>query len=151
TEQSRHWGDRAWRSTRALLNQRCHSLAQASAGQFGKFLHNALIYRPFERNDQFGKVSHRFPAPADELGLVPAARACNIDFGILPRETHRNPFLSLSAIASLPGAACHGARNVIDQPVGDLADLFNRANAGLLVKLALGGCPGILARVDPAL
>src|SRR5262249_21052159 len=55
------------------------------------------------------------------------------------------------AIAALPGAAGHRARDVIDQPVGHLAELLDRADAGLLVEFALGRLPGVLAGIDAAL
>src|ERR1700737_3589654 len=121
-----------------------------TAREPGKFLHHALVDRALERNDQVGKILHRLPAPADELRLV-AAGARDIDFGILPGETNRVPFLPLAAIAALPGAAGNGAWNVIDQPVRDLTELLDRADAGFLIEFALGRRPGILAGIDPAL
>src|ERR1700692_2548720 len=99
-----------------------------AAREPGKFLHHALIDRPLERNDQVGEILHRLPAPADELRLVAAAGARDIDFGVLAGETHRVPFLPLAAIAALPGATGHGARDVVDQPVRDLAELLERAD-----------------------
>src|ERR1700688_5035222 len=122
-----------------------------AAREPGKFLHHALIDRPLERNDQFGEVLHRLPAPVDEFRLVTAAGAADVDFGVLAGETYRVPFLPLAAIAALPGAPGDGAWNVVDQPVRDLAELLDRADAGFLIELALRRRPGILAGIDPAL
>src|SRR6202035_5050121 len=122
-----------------------------AAREPGKFLHHALIDRPLEGNDQVGEILHRLPAPADELRLVAAAGARDIDLGVLAGETHRVPFLPLAAVAALPGATRHGARDVVDQPVRDLAELLDRAHAGLLVEFALGGLPGVLTGIDAAL
>src|ERR1700733_3794063 len=109
-----------------------------------EFLDHALVDRALERNDQVGQVFHRLPAPADELGLVAAAGACNIDFAVFAGETNRVPFLPLAAIAALPGPAGDGARNIVNQPVRDFAKLLDRADAGFLVKFTLGGFPGVL-------
>src|SRR5580692_1335813 len=135
---SPHWADR-------VLSR------LAAARQPGKFLHHALIDRPLERNDQIGKVAHRFPAPANELRLVTAAGAGDVDLGVVAGETDHVPFLPLPPIPALPGAPGNGARNVIDQPVGDLAELLDRADAGFLIKFAPGRRPGILAWIDTAL
>src|ERR1700722_50680 len=128
-----HSGRRASRSNQAQFTS-----GALAPREPGKFLHHALIDRPLEGNDQVGEVLHRLPAPADELRLVTAAGARDIDFGVLTGETHRVPFLPLAAIAALPGAPGDGARDVVDQPVRDLAELLDRADAGLLVELALG-------------
>src|SRR5919197_2151810 len=123
-----------------------------SAREAGEFLDHAFIDRTFERNDQVGEILHRLPAPAHEFGFVPAtAGAGDIDLGVLAGKAYREPFLPLPAIAALPGTAGHGAWNIVDQPVRDLAELLHRADAGLLVKLALGRFPGIFAGIDPAL
>src|SRR4029079_1176784 len=121
------------------------------AGEAGKFLHHALIDRPLERYDQFREIAHRLPAPVDEFGLVAAAGARDIDLAILAGEAYRVPFLPLPAIAALPGAPRNGARNIVDQPIGDFAELLDRSHAGFLVQLALRGGPGILAGIDAAL
>src|SRR3954453_8569604 len=92
------------------------------SGEAGKFLHHTFIDRPLERNDQVREILHRLPAPADEFGLVAATGVHDVDLGILAGEADREPFLPLSAIAALPGAAGHGARNIVDQPVGDFAE-----------------------------
>src|SRR5277367_2980755 len=113
-----------------------------------KFLHDAFIDRPLERHDQLGKILHRLPAPIDELGLVAVAGIGDVDLRILAGEAHREPFLALAAIAAFPGASGDGAGDVVDEPVGDLAELYDRADAGFLVKLALGGFPGIFAGID---
>src|SRR3984893_13571649 len=106
--------------------------ATLAAREIGEFLHHALINRPFERNDQFGKVLHRLPAPVDELRLMAtAAPARDIDLVVPADEANRVPFLPLAAIAALPGAPGNGAWNVVDQPVRDLAELLDRANTGV--------------------
>src|ERR1700756_5547873 len=115
-----------------------------------EFLDHALIDRALERHDQPGEVLHRLPAPADELGLVPAAGACDIDLIVLAGEAHREPLLPLAAVASLPGAPGDRARNIVGEPLADLAELLDRADAGLFVELALGGLPTILAGADAA-
>src|SRR5258708_3135478 len=117
----------------------------------GKFLHHALIHRPLERHDQVREVLHRLPAPVHEWGLVAAAGAGDVNLAIIAGEANREPFLALAAIAALPGAAGDRARNVVDQPVGDFAELLHRSNAGFFVKLAFGRGPGVLAGVDATL
>src|ERR1700733_3893609 len=140
----RHWGD--------TVLSRSSILARASiAGELRKFLHHALIDRPLERHDQIREIFHRLPAPFDELGLVAAAGAGDIDFLVVAGEANREPLLALAAIAALPGAPRHRARDVIGQPVRHLAELLDRADAGFLVELALGGFPGVLAGIDAAL
>src|ERR1700724_2383498 len=104
------------------------------AREVGKFLHHALVNRSLERHDQIGKIFHRLPSPADELGLVAAAGAGDVDFGVLAGEANRVPFLALAAIAALPGAAGNGARNIVDQPFRDLAEFLDRAHAGFLIE-----------------
>src|SRR5581483_4347564 len=95
---------------------------------------------------------HRLPAPAHEFRLVTAATGiCDIDLVVLAGEADGEPFLALAAITALPGSAGDRARDVVDQPFGELAELLHRADAGLLVKLALGRCPGVLAGIDAAL
>src|SRR5436190_14275708 len=121
------------------------------ARELGELFHHALIDRALERHDQFRQVLHRLPAPGDEFRLVAAAGLGDVDLGVLAGEARREPFLPLAAIASLPGAPGHGARNVVDQPVRDLAELLDRADAGLLIEFALGGRPGVLAGIDAAL
>src|SRR6185312_1944864 len=63
----------------------------------------------------------------------------------------REPFLALAAIAAFPGASRHSARNVVDQPVTDFGELFDRADVGFFIELALGRMPNILAGIDAAL
>src|SRR5262245_10470571 len=75
----------------------------------------------------------------------------HVDLAVLAREAHRVPFLPLAAIASLPGAPRDCARDVVGQPAGNLAELLDRAHAGFLIELALGGFPGVLAGIDAAL
>src|SRR4051812_25433144 len=81
-----------------------------AARETGKFLHHALINRPFERNDQCGQVLHRLPTPVHELRLVAtAAGTCDIDLVVLAGEANRVPFLPLAGIAAFPGAAADRA------------------------------------------
>src|SRR6478609_8022605 len=122
-----------------------------AAREAGEFLDHAFIDRALERNDQVREIFHRFPAPVHEFGLVSAAGTRNVDFSVLAGKAYREPFLSLPAVAALPGASCHGAWNVVDQPIRDFAEFLHRADAGFLVKLALGGLPGVLAGIDAAL
>src|ERR1700756_906215 len=119
--------------------------------ELGKFLDHALIDRALERHDQVRKIFHRLPTPIDEFGLVPAAEARDIDLGILAGKTNRVPFLPLATVTALPRPAGNGARNVIDQPVGDLAELLYRTDAGFLIEFALRRLPGILPGIDAAL
>src|SRR5262245_30328444 len=122
------------------------------ASEPGELLHHPLIDRPLERDDQLRKVLHRLPTPVDELRLVAAAAGIgDVDLAVLAGEARREPFLPLAPIAALPGPPRHGARDVVDQPVRDLAELLERADAGLLIKLALGRVPGVLAGIDAAL
>src|SRR3954469_3021274 len=122
-----------------------------TARQPGKLLHDALIDRTFERHDQLRQIAHRLPAPADELGLMAVRRLNHVDFLVVAGEPHGEPLLPLGTIAALPGAAGHGAWNVVDQPFRDFAELLHRLHAGLFIELALGGFPGILAGIDAAL
>src|SRR5579883_3053501 len=78
-------------------------------------------------------------------------RVLDIDLAVVAGEAHGEPFLPLAAIASLPGPSRHRARNVVGQPVPDFAELLDRPDAGLLIELALGGFPGVLAGIDAAL
>src|SRR5205085_4938669 len=94
---------------------------------------------------------HRLPAPGDELRLVAATRAGDVDLVVLAGETNRIPFLPLAAVAALPGAPGNGAGNVVDQPLRDLAKFLDRADAGFLIEFALGRLPRILAVIDTAL
>src|SRR5207237_6742411 len=107
-----------------------------------KFLHHPLIDRPLERDDQLRKILHRLPTPAHEFGFVAAAGTRDIDLAVLAGEARREPFLPLAAIAAFPGAPRDGARDVVDQPVRDLAELLDRADAGFLIEFTLGGFPG---------
>jgi len=122
------------------------------AREISEFLYHPLVDRALERHDQLGKILHRLPTPLDEFGLVAApGGARNVDLGVLAGESHREPFLALAAIAPFPGAPGHGARNVVDQPVTDLGALFDRADVGFFIELALGSVPGVLAGIDAAL
>src|SRR5690349_16524128 len=112
---------------------------------------NALINRALERNDEVRKVAHRLPAPLDELRLMPAVGLENVDLAVIPGEAQRVPFLRLPAVAALPGVLRDIGRQVVVEPVGNLAELLHRGDAGLLGEFAQRGRPWILALVDAAL
>src|ERR1700744_5290978 len=67
------------RCSRSNCNQRddCRAFVSNSRTLFAcegrEFLHDPLINRPFEGNDQLGQILDRLPAPVDEFGLWVAA------------------------------------------------------------------------------
>src|SRR5258705_1117235 len=75
----------------------------------------------------------------------------DVDLALVAGETQREPLLRLPAIAALPCLADDVARNVVAQPVLDLAELLDRADVGFLVKLAQCRRPRVLAGIDAAL
>src|SRR5437879_6083740 len=75
----------------------------------------------------------------------------DVDFVVIAGEAQREPLLFLPAIFALPGLADDVARNVVGEPVRDLAELVDRADVGLLVQLAACRPPRVLAGVDAAL
>src|SRR5690242_15717162 len=117
------------------------------ACELGKLLDHAFVDRAFERNDQLGEVLHRLPAPVDEFRLMAAAGVGDVDFAVLAGEAHREPLLPLAAIATFPGASGDGSWNVVDQPIADLAELFDRADAGFLIEFAPGRFPGVFTGI----
>ena len=75
----------------------------------------------------------------------------DVDLALVAGEAQREPFLRLAAIFALPGLADDLARDVVGQPIVDLAELLDRADVGLLVELAQRRRLWILALVDAAL
>src|SRR5207253_593750 len=96
-------------------------------------------------------VLHRLPAPIGEFRLVAAGGVGDVDLVLIADEAHRVPFLPLPAIFALPGLPDDLARDVVGEPLLDLAELLDRADIGFLVKLAQRRGPSILARIDAAL
>src|SRR5262245_7090819 len=121
------------------------------AGKLREFLRHALVHRPLERHHQLGEVGERLPAPLREFRLVAAGRVRDVDLALVAGEAQRVPSLRLSAILALPGLADDVARNVVGEPLLDRAEPLDRADVGLLVKLAQRRRPRILAAIDPAL
>ena len=115
-----------------------------------KLSDHALIDLALERNHETRKLVHVLPAPGDEFRLV-AARAGDVDLAFVAGKAQCEPFLRLPAILALPGLAEDVARDVVGQPVRDLAKLLDRADVGLLVELAQRRLVGVLALVDAAL
>src|SRR4051812_40466091 len=91
-----------------------------------KFPDHPLIGLPLERHHEAGQVAHRDPAPIDEFRLVSAGGRGDVDLPIVAGETQREPFLLLPAIFAAPRLADDGARDVVSDPAGDLAELFDR-------------------------
>src|ERR1700690_318628 len=83
---------------------------------------------------------------------MPAAAGMDdVDLAFLAGEAQRVPFLFLPAVFAAPGLADDLARNVVREPVGDLAELVDRTNAGLLIKLAQRCLVGVFVFIDAAL
>jgi hypothetical protein len=114
-------------------------------------LHHPLVGLALERHHQFGKIFHRLPAPLDELRIVSAARTFHVDLAVLAGKAQRVPFLFLAAVSSFPCLGADFFRNVVGHPIPDLAELFDRFDAGFLVELAKRRRIGLLALVDAAL
>src|SRR5262245_50432873 len=125
--------------------------SSAFLGKAREVLHHPLIDLAFERNDQRRQLFQLLPPPGGELGLVATSRMRDVDLAVVTGEAHREPFLRLAAIPALPGLTHDLARDVIVEPVRDLAELLDRADIGLLVELAQRSRPGVLARIDAAL
>src|SRR5262249_40557717 len=75
----------------------------------------------------------------------------DVDLVLIAGEAQREPFLCLPAVLALPGLADDVARDVVAQPILDLAELLDRADIGLLAQLAPRRRPWVLAPVDAAL
>src|SRR5690606_35510527 len=123
-------------------------LRRAKAGELA---HYAFKDRALERHALAWQDMPLLPATAHELGLVAVARVLDVDFAVAAREADRVPLLALATITPFPDAPGDGARDIVGQPLGDFAELFHRAGAGFLVKLAHRRRPGILAVIDAPL
>ena len=82
---------------------------------------------------------------------MPVAGGLDIDLAVGTEEAEGVPLLLLPAISAAPGLADDVAGNIVGKPVGDLAELLDRADAGFLVELAQRRLVGILVLVDAAL
>ncbi len=80
-----------------------------------------------------------------------AAGMHDIDLAFRAGEAQRVPFLFLPAVFAAPGLADDVARNVVSEPVRDLAELIDRADAGFFIELAQRGLVGVFVLVDAAL
>src|SRR6266436_7387409 len=105
-----------------------------SACEFREFPHYPFIGRSFERHHEIGKARHWLPFPGDEFGLMGASRRRNVDLDIVAGEAQRIPLLGLAAIPATPCLADDIARDVVGEPVVNLAETLDRADAGLLVE-----------------
>src|SRR5436190_1614177 len=84
-----------------------------------------LVDLALERDDERWKVAHRLPAPGVEFRLVAAGWMDDVDLAFVAGEAQRVPFLRLPAILALPGLADDLARDVVGEPVLDLAELLD--------------------------
>src|SRR6185312_1101912 len=75
----------------------------------------------------------------------------DVDLAVLAGEAQRVPLLALAAILAVPGLAGDLGRDVVAEPLLAAAELLDRADIGLLIELALGCRPGLLAGIDAAL
>ena len=98
-----------------------------------------------------GSVSIRSQRHSANSGLWPPAGRVDVDLALVAGEAQRVPLLRLPAILAAPGLADDLARDVVAQPLLDLAELLDRADVGLLVQFAQRRQPRVLALVDAAL
>src|SRR5436309_1686504 len=141
-------------AARAIAPRRLRSAGEGRRRSFHQMregIHHALIHRTLECDDKVRKVAHRLPAPLDEFRLVAAARIENVDFAVVAGKAQRVPLLRLPAEAALPGVLRDIGRQVVRQPFGDLAELLDRADVGLLAEFTQCRRPWVLALVDAAL
>src|ERR1700733_1131282 len=75
----------------------------------------------------------------------------DVDLIFCADKAHREPLLRLAAIFALPGLTDEVARNVVFEPVRDLADALDGADIGFFAQLALRRRPGLFAGIDAAL
>ena len=75
----------------------------------------------------------------------------NVDFAFRADEAHREPFLRLAAIFAFPDLAHDVARNIVVQPIRNLADALHRADVGLLAQFPQRRRPRLFTVIDAAL
>src|SRR5439155_1451948 len=75
-------------------------------------------------------------APCHEFRLMAAGRMREVDLAVVAGAAQRVPFLALAAIFAAPGITNDLARNIVGEPVRDLAELLDGTDVGFLVKLA---------------
>src|ERR1700733_5031898 len=80
-----------------------------------------------------------------------AAGMRDVDLALHAGESQRVPFLGLAAVFAAPGLPDDVARDVVGQPVLDLAEALDRADVCFLVELAQRRRPGVFAGIDAAL
>src|SRR5450631_625430 len=69
--------------------------ASARSGKMLEGFDHFFVYRPLERNDQFGETADLFPSPGVEFRPLTARWGIDIDLGILALKAEREPFLAL--------------------------------------------------------
>src|SRR5262245_30655066 len=92
--------------------------------QLRELLHHPLVHRPLERHDELRDLLQSLPAPGHEFRLVAASGMRDVDLGLLASEAQREPLLGLAAVFALPRLAHEVARDVVAQPLRDLAELL---------------------------
>src|SRR5262245_45873799 len=75
----------------------------------------------------------------------------DINLALIAGEAKCEPLLRLSPIAAAPSLARNYARNVVNEPFRNLAQLFDRADAGLFIEFTQGRFVGVFPGVDAAL
>src|SRR6185437_15402561 len=98
-----------------------------------------------------GQLAQLDPAPIDELRLMAAGWRGYVDLALFAGETQGVPLLLLSAIFPAPGLADDVMRDVVIDPIGNLAELLHRTDVRLLVQFPQRGRERFLAFVDAAL
>src|SRR3954467_12428719 len=134
-------------ATQPAVFNRCRGsltgISPALARKSRKFPRHGLVNLTPERHDQRGDIRERLPAPGVELRLLIVAPGRHGDLALVAGEAKCEPLLPLAAEFRQPGrrsAVGRSAvgREVVGEPVRGLAEIRNRGDAGLLVKLALG-------------
>ena len=75
----------------------------------------------------------------------------HVDLVVVSGKAHGEPFLRLAAVFALPRLAHDFTRNVVFQPVSDLAEPFHRADIGLFAQFPHRRRPRLFAFIDAAL
>src|SRR5579875_3028149 len=87
-----------------------------------------LVSRSLERHDELGQLVYVGPAPGHEfLRVASAGRMHDVDLAVSTGEPQREPLLLLPAVSAAPGTADQVRRDVVGQPVRDLAEFLDRA------------------------